>query len=190
VVVIEPQLECFRCTEANPVAVAVAAARIRTECVLAREDLVPEVLEDAAADPVCLFCAEQPVSVPRVVGLGDTADAVSGHGELRAAGGRDDRWNWVVGEHLGPGARERDLLALEVVAVGCARVDALGAARVPVAAEVHVAMAHDAFAGEALEGFGCVVVEEFGVVPGYAVGVHEDVDVGEGGGVVLVEDVG
>lgn len=159
---------------------------------MAGEDVVPDVLEDAAGELVVHAGGEQPLAVVDEALEGDLADPVARDGELGAAdageGGRG-RGAWVnlVPDALAP----VDLLGLveEVkVAAGAVHVDPVRAAGVVVAADVHVAEAGDAGVVEAVDDLGGIEAHELVVVPGVAVGVHEERRVGQV--VVVVDDVG
>lgn len=184
-------VELLAAAEADAVAVAVARVHGRAVDLVAGEDVVPDVLEDAAGELVVHARGEQPLAVVDEALERDLADAVARDGELCAA---DAGEGWRDGgarvDLLPDALAPVDLLGLveEVkVAAGAVHVDPVGAAGVVVAAHVHVAEAGDALVVEAVDNLGGVEAHELVVVPGVAVGVHEEGRVGQV--IVVVDDV-
>jgi hypothetical protein len=178
-------------TEAEAVAVAVAGVHGRTENLVAGEDVVPNVLENAAGELVVHACREEPLAVVLEALNGHLTYPLPRHGELRTADARDGRRDGRAGVYLFPDVPAPvDFLGLvEKVEVpaGAVHMYPVGAAGVVVAAHVHVAVSRHALVVEAVYDLGGVLPHEDIVVPGVAVGVHEHDGVGEV--VVVVDDV-
>ena len=153
---VEPGGQVGLAPETDAVAIAVAGVLHGAELGEAREDVLPDVLHDAAAHLVVERRAHQPVAVHDVPAHGVTTDALAADGELCAAGLGQCGWDGVEWVQLRPdlGGEVSLFFALEVVVIGfrTVEVDPIRTARVAVAAGGKVAGAHDTLAGEAPDG--------------------------------------
>lgn len=178
-------VELLLTAEADAEAVAVADVLRRAPRRVACEDELPHVFPDAAADEIFQGRVEQPVAVFDVLVAGDAQRAVPRQRELAAARLRQHLGDGVEGEYLRPRLGDEHLFHLVRVSFRLARVHPVRAAGIPGAAHVEEAFAGYALGREAAHHMGGVEAEHVGVVPGVAVCVHEDHDVGE---VVVVVD--
>jgi hypothetical protein len=189
---LEVIVELCQAAKAHAVAVAVTRVHGWTVDLVAGEDVVPDVFEDAAGKLVVHAGGQEPFAVVNEALNGDFLDALARDGELGAADSRDGGGNGCAGVDLLPDLLSPvDFLGLveEVkVAARAVHVYPVWAAGFVVTADVHVAHAGDAVVVEALNHLGGVKAEEHIVMPGVAVGVHEDGGVGQV--VVMVDYVG
>jgi hypothetical protein len=177
--------------EADAVSIAIAGILGRAVDLVASEDVVPDVLEDAAGELIVHARCEQPLAVVDETLDRHLPDPVARDGELCAADAGDGGRHGSARVDLVPDALAPvDLLGLveEVeVAARAVHVDPVGAAGVVVAANVHVAEAGDALVVQAVDDLGGIEAHQLVVVPGMAVGVHEKRRVRQV--VVVVDDV-
>ena len=177
--------------EADAVSIAIAGVLGGAVDLVASEDVVPDVLEDAAGELIVHARCEQPLAVVDESLDRHLSDPVARDGKLCAADAGDGGRHGGTGVDLVPDALAPvDLLGLveEVeVAARAVHVDPVGAAGVVVAANVHVAEAGDALVVQAAHDLGSVEAHQLVVVPGMAVGVHEQRRVRQV--VVVVDDV-
>lgn len=191
VLLLDVVVELLAATEADAVAVTIAGVHRGAVHFVAGEDVVPDVLEDAAGELVVHARCKQPLAVVDEALDRHLPDPVARNSELRAADTGDGGWDGRARVDLLPDALAPvDLLGLveEVeVAAWSIHVDPVRAAGVVVASYVHVAEARNAVVVQAIDDLGGVEAHQHVVVPCVTVGVHEQCRVGQV--VVMVDDV-
>lgn len=174
----QPVVQAAVALEADAVPVAVALVHVRAELEVAREDVLPAVLQQPARVLVVQIRAQDPVTVAHVEVAWPLHDAVARHGELGAARLGDGRGDGHVGAVQLVEERRSQLRLFRLVLqvpppLRPVHVQPVRAARVQVAARVEIALPHDVCRTHQLDGLGRVDVQEDVVVPGMLVWVEE-----------------